>query len=48
METIRKKYPLIDPISIKERESIQRGIDDSANGIVTPHSEVRRKYEKWL
>ena len=30
------------------RASIQRGIDDSANGRVTPHSEVRKKYEKWL
>ena len=32
----------------KLRASIQRGIDDSANGRVTPHSEVRMKYEKWL
>jgi len=37
-----------DLISEKEYESIQRGIDDSANGRVTPHSEVRKKYEKWL
>jgi len=37
-----------DLISEKEYESIQRGIDDSTNGRVTPHSEVRKKYEKWL
>jgi len=43
-----KKHDEIDLISEMERESIQRGIDDSANGRVTPHSEVRKKYEKWL
>jgi len=43
-----KHQDWIDSISIKERESVQRGLDDSANGRVTPHSEVRKKYEKWL
>jgi hypothetical protein len=38
----------VDTISVNERESIQRGIDDLKNGRVTPHSEVRKKYEKWL
>jgi len=37
-----------DTISLEERESIQRGLDDSKNGLVTPHSEVRKRYEKWL
>ncbi len=37
-----------DAISAKELESIQRGLEDSANGKVTPHSEVRKKYEKWI
>jgi len=37
-----------DLISLKEYESIQRGIEDSANGRVTSHLEVRKKYEKWL
>lgn len=48
MENIRMKYPLIDSISAIEHDSIQRGIDDSANGRVTPHSEVRNRYKKWL
>ena len=48
MEVIRKKYLPIDSVSAIESESIQRGIDDSANGRVTPHSEVRKKYERWL
>jgi len=48
MEDIRKKYPPVDSVSAIESESIQRGIDDSANGRVTPHSEVRKKYERWL
>ena len=43
-----KLHEMNDLISEKEFESIQRGIDDSANGRVTPHSEVRKKYEKWL
>jgi hypothetical protein len=43
-----KLNDLVDSISLKERESIQRGIEDSANGKVTPHSEVRKKYEKWI
>ena len=43
-----KKHDEIDLISEMERESIQRGIDDSVNGRVTPHSEVRKKYAKWL
>ncbi len=43
-----KLHEVNDLISEKEFESIQRGIDDSANGRVTPHSEVRKKYEKWL
>ena len=37
-----------DTISIEERQSIERGLEDSKNGRVTPHSEVRKKYEKWL
>ena len=48
IEDIRKKYLPIDSVSAIESESIQRGIDDSANGRVTPHSEVRKKYERWL
>jgi hypothetical protein len=43
-----QKNDWIDNISQKERESILRGIDDSANGRVKTHSEVRKKYEKWL
>lgn len=43
-----QKHDLIDSISAKERESILRGIDDSVNGRVQPHSEIRKKYEKWL
>jgi hypothetical protein len=41
-----KPHNWIDTISEKERESILRGIDDSKNGYVKPHSEVRKKYEK--
>jgi hypothetical protein len=37
-----------DNISIEERQSIERGLEDSKNGRVTPHTEVRKRYEKWL
>ena len=43
-----QKHEWIDSISLSERESILRGMDDSAAGRVQPHSEVRKKYEKWL
>ena len=43
-----QKRDWIDTISQEERMSILRGIEDSANGRVQPHSEVRKKYEKWL
>ncbi|MEI6139980.1 MAG: hypothetical protein WCP85_11985 [Mariniphaga sp.] len=37
-----------DTLSIEERQSIERGLEDSKNGRTIPHSEVRKKYEKWL
>ena len=43
-----KLHEVNDLISLKEYESIQRGIEDSANGRVTSHLEVRKKYEKLL
>ena len=35
-------------ISISERESIERGLADIANGKVHPHSEVKKIYEEWV
>ncbi len=35
-------------ISAEERMSIERGLADSENGRVIPHSEIRKRYEKWL
>lgn len=29
-------------------ESIKQGLKDAEEGRVLPHSEVRKKYEKWL
>ena len=37
-----------DTITQEERQSIERGLEDSKKGRITPHSEVRKKYEKWL
>ena len=43
-----KLHDWSNTISVKERESIERGLNDSKNGKVTPHSLVRKRYEKWL
>jgi len=37
-----------ETISESERASIDRGLKDIKAGKVLPHSEVRKKYEKWL
>lgn len=37
-----------DTISESEKESIDRGIKDIENGKTIPHSEVKKKYDKWL
>jgi hypothetical protein len=43
-----KKVNRSGGISAEERQSIERGLDDSKNGRITPHSEVKKRYEKWL
>jgi predicted transcriptional regulator len=43
-----KKQDWWETLSIEEKQSIERGLEDAKNGKVTPHSEVRKKYEKWL
>ncbi|MFA4851097.1 MAG: hypothetical protein WC868_01870 [Bacteroidales bacterium] len=37
-----------DTISEAKKISIDRGLTDIENGKVTPHSKVRKNYEKWL
>ena len=37
-----------DTISDDEKASIKRGIADADAGKLIPHSEVRKRYEKWL
>lgn len=32
----------------EEKNSINRGIEDADNQALTPYSEVRKIYEKWL
>lgn len=38
----------LNSLSELERASILKGIEDVKNGNTLPHSEVRKKYEKWL
>ena len=35
-------------ISDEEKESIEKGLSDAESGNLKPHSEIRKKYEKWL
>ena len=34
--------------SDEEKESIEKGLSDAESGKLTPHSEIIKKYEKWL
>ena len=34
--------------SDEEKESIEKGLEDANSGKLKPHSEIRKKYEKWL
>jgi hypothetical protein len=43
-----KQQDWVHSISQQERESILRGLEDSANGRIVSHADVRKKYEKWL
>ena len=35
-------------ISDEEKETIEKGLSDAESGNLKPHSEIRKKYEKWL
>ncbi len=30
------------------KKSVDKGLDDARNDKITPHAEVKKKYEKWL
>lgn len=34
--------------SDEEKESIEKGLSDAESGKLKPHSEIRKKYERWL
>ena len=40
---INKKMNQSEAISAEERQSIERGLEDSKNARVTPHSEVKKR-----
>ena len=37
-----------DETSDEEKKSIEKGLEDANSGKLKPHSEIRKKYEKWL
>ncbi|MBB4119980.1 hypothetical protein GGR32_002292 [Mesonia hippocampi] len=44
----KEKSDWWNEISIKEKESIEKGILDADNGNLTSHANVKGIYEKWL
>jgi len=48
IEIPKSKSDWWDQISVKEKESINRGFIDLQQGKVYPHEQIRKKYEKWL
>ena len=44
----KEKVDAWDTLSTQEQASIDRGLKDLEEGKKTPHSKVRKKYEKWL
>jgi predicted transcriptional regulator len=47
-EKLSLKAAISSELSTFQIDSIKRGFEDSKNGRVIPHSEVKKKYEKWL
>jgi predicted transcriptional regulator len=37
-----------DELAVEERRSVERGLKDVADGKLTPHADVMKKYKKWL
>lgn len=48
MELKEEKKDWWNEISDEEKESIEKGLSDAESGKLTPHSEIIKKYEKWL
>ncbi len=48
MELTNKKSDWWEEISKEEKESIEKGIEDSKSGNLKSHSEVKKLYDKWL
>lgn len=44
----KEKTDWWNEISAKEKESIEKGIQDADSGKLTSHSNVKEIYEKWL
>ncbi len=43
-----KKVSWYNELPDEVKKSVDKGIDDARNGKVTPHADVRKKYQKWL
>ena len=46
VRSIKEQHPA--ELSPEEVASIERGLEDAAQGKVHSHADVRKRYEKWL
>jgi len=46
LHSIKERHPV--QVSQAEIASIERGLEDAAQGKTHPHATARKRYEKWL
>lgn len=47
-QTLKKDEDFWDGFSASQKEEIMASIEESERGEVIPHSQVMKKYKKWL
>ena len=48
MLAVEEEHDWWDDLSDAAKSSIEQGLKDAEEGRLTPHSEVMKKYKKWL
>jgi len=47
-QTVKKEADFWDEFSDEQKEEIMASIEESERGETVPHSQVMKKYKKWL
>jgi hypothetical protein len=47
-QTVKKEIDFWDTFSTEQKEEIIASIEESERGETVPHSQVMKKYKKWL